>query len=75
MQTIFAGYALLGIAAGLVYRGLPRALEAVAFVPDVGYAVALLTAGATKIAYDLLLLAGFRHVRPPEEDDDGRSRR
>ncbi len=35
----------------------------------------LLIAGAIKIVYDLLLLAGFRHVRPPEEDDDDRRSR
>jgi hypothetical protein len=28
----------------------------------------LIAAGAIKIAYDLLLLAMFRKVRPPEED-------
>ena len=27
----------------------------------------LLIAGVLKIVYDLLLLAAFRHVRPPEE--------
>jgi hypothetical protein len=29
----------------------------------------LLLAGGVKIAYDLLLLALFRKIRPPEEED------
>jgi MFS family permease len=32
------------------------------------FAWPLLLAGALKIAYDLMLLARFRHVRPPEEE-------
>ena len=31
----------------------------------------LLIAGTLKIVYDLLLLAAFRHVRPPEEAEVG----
>jgi hypothetical protein len=31
------------------------------------YAWPLVLCGALKIAYDLALLAGFRHLRPPEE--------
>ena len=31
----------------------------------------LVAAGALKIAYDLMLLAAFRKIRPPEEEDHG----
>ncbi len=53
---------------------VPRSLAA-AMSPSVAgwmlasasFAWPLLFAGALKIAYDLMLLAQFRHVRPPEE--------
>jgi hypothetical protein len=35
----------------------------------------LIIAGTTKAAYDLILLAMFRDVRPPEEEHPGRTRR
>ncbi|HKT42453.1 MAG TPA: MFS transporter [Rhodanobacteraceae bacterium] len=39
------------------------------------FALPLLLCGALKIVYDLLLLAQFRHVRPPEEGSTFRSGR
>jgi MFS family permease len=55
---------------------VPRSLASAASPFIAGYLLGvstfgwpLLIAGGTKIAYDLLLLAGFRHIRPPEEDD------
>jgi len=61
---------------------VPRSLAAAASPFIAGYMLALSTfgwplivAGATKIVYDLLLLAMFRRVRPPEEQADPRSPR
>ena len=53
---------------------VPRSLAAAASPALAGYLLSLssfgwplIAAGATKIVYDLLLLAMFRRVRPPEE--------
>jgi len=53
---------------------VPRSLAAAASPLLAGYMLSvspfgwpLIAAGATKIVYDVLLLAMFRHVRPPEE--------
>lgn len=57
---------------------VPRSLAAAASPLIAGYLLSLSTfgwpliaAGATKIVYDLLLLAAFRKVRPPEEQNAG----
>ena len=56
---------------------VPRSLASAASPFIAGYLLSLSTfgwplvaAGAIKIVYDLLLLAMFRHVRPPEEIAD-----
>ena len=53
---------------------MPRSLAAAVSPSLAGWMLAsstfawpLLLAGLLKIAYDLMLLAQFRHVRPPEE--------
>ncbi|MDQ3445215.1 MAG: MFS transporter [Pseudomonadota bacterium] len=59
---------------------VPRSLAAAASPALAGYLLSvsafgwpLIAAGATKIVYDLLLLAMFRQVRPPEEQARRRS--
>jgi hypothetical protein len=61
---------------------VPRSLAAAGSPLLTGYLLALspfgwplVLAGAMKIAYDLTLLALFRHVRPPEEAQRALSRR
>jgi MFS family permease len=61
---------------------VPRSLAAAGSPMLTGYLLALspfgwplVLAGAMKIAYDLTLLALFRHVRPPEEAQRALSRR
>jgi len=61
---------------------VPRSLAAAGSPLLTGYLLALspfgwplVLAGAMKIAYDLTLLALFRHVRPPEEAQRGLARR
>jgi len=56
------------------FTSVPRSLAAAASPALAGalfaaghHALPLLICGGLKIAYDLLLLAQFRHVRPPEE--------
>jgi hypothetical protein len=56
---------------------VPRSLAAAASPALAGYLLGLSTfgwplviAGSLKIAYDLLLLAMFRKVSPPEETSD-----
>jgi len=49
------------------------ALLAGALLETTSFGWPLLAAAALKIAYDLLLLATFRHVRPPEETPVGLS--
>ena len=60
---------------------VPRSLAAAMSPSVAGWMLAgasfgwpLLFAGALKIAYDLMLLAEFRHVRPPEEQRRGLAR-
>jgi hypothetical protein len=59
---------------------VPRSLAAAASPLAAGYMLAassfgwfLVAAGAIKIAYDLLLLAAFRNIRPPEDAAQARS--
>ena len=59
---------------------VPRSLAEAAGPTLAGYLLALsgfgwplVLGGALKIAYDLLLLALFRKVRPPEEDRPSRA--
>jgi MFS family permease len=61
-------------AAAASITAVPRSLASAAGPSLAGYLLTLSTfgwplvaAGAIKIVYDLLLLATFRHVRPPEE--------
>jgi len=61
-------------AAGIT--AVPRSIAAAASPSIAGYMLSLsafgwplIAAGLTKIVYDLLLLAMFRKVRPPEEDE------
>jgi MFS family permease len=57
---------------------VPRSLASAASPLIAGYLLGvttfgwpLIAAGGLKIAYDLMLLAMFRHVRPPEEEGSG----
>jgi MFS family permease len=59
---------------------VPRSLAAAASPFVAGYMLAassfgwfLVAAGAIKIAYDVMLLAAFRNIRPPEETPQARS--
>jgi MFS family permease len=61
-------------AAAASFTAVPRSLAAAASPAIAGvlfaasyYALPLLICGGLKIAYDLLLLSQFRHVKPPEE--------
>lgn len=60
---------------------VPRSLAAALSPALAGYLLGissfgwpLIVGGALKIAYDLLLLAMFSRIRPPEEDDAGRAK-
>ncbi|TFW33714.1 MFS transporter [Massilia horti] len=64
-------------AAAASVTSVPRSLAAAASPALAGYLLTistfgwpLIAAGALKIAYDLLLYARFKHIRPPEEQAD-----
>ena len=59
---------------------VPRSLASAVSPSVAGYMLAassfggfMIAAGAIKIAYDLLLLAAFRNIKPPEEASQVRS--
>jgi len=64
-------------AAAASVTAVPRSLAAAAspivagaLLATSGFGRPLVIAGGLKIVYDLLLLATFRNVRPPEEEGD-----